>query len=93
MVSKSRKIPVHKPEGIRINLADEGDYFLVTVELPGIEEERIRIDLEKTVLIVSWSDSHSDRFREELVLPQKGMFMRKKFNNGILQIVLEKSDE
>jgi len=93
MVSKSRKIPVNEPGRIRINLADEGNYFLVTVELPGIEEEDIRIDLEKNVLVVSWSDHHSDYFREELVLPKKGRLMRKKFNNGNLQIVLEKSDD
>jgi HSP20 family molecular chaperone IbpA len=70
-------------------LCDEGKFIHLTLELPGIAEEKIRIDLEKTTITIVASDS-SRRYKKEIFLPDEVIFAKKRFSDGKLSLTLEK---
>lgn len=67
----------------------EGDRFSIVAELPEMAEEKIRIDLERTILVIS-AATPERRYRKEIPLPWRARFPRKKFHDGILELSLEK---
>jgi HSP20 family molecular chaperone IbpA len=72
-------------------LLDEGKFFRILTELPGIAEERIKIDLETspaTVIIVA-SDSVK-QYKKVIAIPCEVRFSRKRFSGGVLELILEK---
>jgi HSP20 family molecular chaperone IbpA len=72
-------------------LLDEGKFIRILTELPGIAEERIKIDLETspvTVIIVA-SDSVK-QYRKVISIPCEVRFSRKRFSGGVLELILEK---
>ncbi|MDD1695931.1 MAG: Hsp20/alpha crystallin family protein [Methanoregula sp.] len=68
---------------------DDGTCFHITVELPGVPEEKIRIDLEKSTVAIHASYD-SVMFRKMVRLPYDVRLSRKKFSNGTLELILEK---
>jgi HSP20 family molecular chaperone IbpA len=68
---------------------DEGKFIHLILELPGIAEEKIRIDLEKTTITIVASDS-SRRYKKEIFLPDEVIFAKKRFSDGKLSLTLEK---
>lgn len=71
-------------------MTDEGSSMCLRISLPGIAEEQIRIDLEKTTCTICVSDK--DRVvRNALRVPQGARLSRKKFSGGVLEIFLDKS--
>ena len=87
------------PEGPKVNeerepitdLFDEKDELMIIAEMPGIEENDIKIDLKEDILEVS-AVSTSRTYRKELLLPLKVLKsnLRHKFTNGILEIRIKK---
>lgn len=67
----------------------EGNRFSVIAELPDVAEEKIRIDLERNILVVFAATSRK-RYRKEIPLPWKARFPKKKFHDGILELSLER---
>jgi HSP20 family molecular chaperone IbpA len=70
-------------------LLDEGKFLHIIAKLPGITEEKIRIDLEKTtVTIAITGDGKADK--QVVHLPCEAGFSNKRFSDGVLDIILEK---
>ena len=73
-------------------LHDEGKYYRVIAEFPDISEEKIHIDLEKTLLAISAIQPESGKKYEKMIaLPHEVRLDKKKFQNGILDLTLEKN--
>lgn len=72
-------------------ILEEGKFLRILTELPDIEEEKIRIDLENhpTLITILASDT-TKKFTKEIALPYEIRFSKKRFSNGVLEIILEK---
>jgi len=70
---------------------DEGNYFRIIAELPGISEEKIRIGLEKDTLVISSSDRDRS-YIKRISIPFEARLGKKRFQKGILELTLEKTD-
>jgi len=78
----------------RLDLMVEDSGLLVLVDLPGVEEDHIEVHVHGDVLAVETRPGPSGRFYHEVLLP----FLvadeaRQKFNNGVLQIELDRLRE
>jgi HSP20 family molecular chaperone IbpA len=82
----TRHIKSIEPE---TTLLDEGKFLRILTKLPGIAEEKIRIDLEKTLVTISASDT-TKVFNKVIVLPCEATFCKKHFSDGELELILEK---
>jgi len=88
-----RKKLSKKSTGPAINLFDEGKYLRVVAELPGTVEERMSIDLEKKIVAISATDTRSGKkFKKFITLPFEVRLEKKKFQDGILDLILEKTN-
>ena len=68
-------------------------YVSIVTELPGAEEENIRLELEDDTLIVTWSDAVVHENKKEFRLPHGMQLYRKKFENGFLEIILAREPD
>jgi HSP20 family protein len=64
---------------------------VVIAEMPGIEENDLKIDLKEDILEIS-AVSKSRTYRKEILLPVKVLQsnLSHKFTNGILEIKIKK---
>jgi HSP20 family molecular chaperone IbpA len=73
-------------------LLDEGKYLRIITELPGIAEERIKIDLENSpaavIIVASDAEKH---YKKVIAIPCGVRFSRKRFSDGVLELTLEKT--
>src|SRR5262245_24742858 len=69
-----------------VDVFDEGTEIVVTAELPGAREDEITIEQRDAVLAISSQGER--RYAKEVLLPGAidGNSMKKKYNNGVLQI-------
>lgn len=67
----------------------EGERARVTVDLLGIGEEKVRIDLDES-LVISATEGRR-RFRTALELPWEARLGSKSFRKGILELVVERA--
>jgi HSP20 family molecular chaperone IbpA len=72
-----------------IRMTDDAGHIHISIGLPGVAEEQIRIDLEKTTFTVSVSGDEKT-FKKSIEVPLGARFFKKKFSDGILDIFLEK---
>jgi HSP20 family molecular chaperone IbpA len=70
-------------------LLDEGKFLRIITKMPGIAEEKIRIDLEKTLVTIRVSDT-TKAFKKVISIPCEARFSKKHFSDGVLELVLEK---
>ena len=87
------------PEGPKVNeerepitdIFDEKSEIMVIAEMPGVEQDDIKIDLKDDILEISASNKNRS-YRKELLLPSKmkKANLRHKFTNGILEIRIKK---
>ena len=70
---------------------DEETQVRVLVELPGVDETKIRIELENHTLVIIASDSVKI-YKKEIPLASKARICNKKFHNGVLELTLEKTN-
>ena len=68
---------------------DGGKKYHIVTEIPDVSEEKIRIDLEHNHLIIYASNSER-RYKKEIIISDQVRLGTKKFNDGILQITLDK---
>jgi len=78
------KTIISPPTGI----SQSGRSIYIISQLHGIPEENIRIDLEKKQLIISASKPDAMVMRK-ISVPEGSRISKKKFHNGILEIILE----
>ena len=72
---------------------DEGKFLRIVAELPGIAEEKIKIDLENhstsvTILAVNTVK----QFKRVITIPCEVRFYKKRFSDGVLELTLEKTN-
>lgn len=74
-----------------VDVFDEKDHVLIIVELPGIDEKSITIDLKKDMLFLEAGGSDR-KYSKEILLPVPIDFASKKMNfkNGILEVKFKK---
>ncbi|MCK9220335.1 MAG: Hsp20/alpha crystallin family protein [Bacteroidales bacterium] len=87
------------PEGPKVDeerepitdIFNEKDEIVIIAEMPGIDENDIKIDLKEDILEIS-AVSKSRTYRKELLLPVKVIKhnLSHKFTNGILEIRIKK---
>jgi HSP20 family molecular chaperone IbpA len=72
---------------------DEGKFLRILAELPGIAEEKIKIDLENhstSVTIVAVNTVK--QFKSVITIPCEVRFSKKRFSDGVLELTLEKTN-
>ncbi len=72
-----------------VRVTDTGRELHLSIGLPGITEEQIRLDLEKTSFTVSILD-HDKPTKKTIRVPKGARVYKKKFSDGVLEIFLEK---
>jgi HSP20 family molecular chaperone IbpA len=85
----SKKSRVIKSEEPATTFIDEGKFLRILAELPGIAEEKIKIDLEKTTITIVASDTVK-QYKKVIEIPCEVRFSKKRFSDGILELSLEK---
>ena len=72
-------------------LHDEGKFLRILTELPGIAEERIRVDLENssTQVTIVAADTVM-QYKKVITIPCDVKFSKKRFSEGVLELTLEK---
>ncbi|MGB9177482.1 MAG: Hsp20/alpha crystallin family protein [Methanoregula sp.] len=69
-------------------VSETGISFKIICQLPGISEDAIRIDLEGTHLTISVSNQNPTVV-QKVTVPEDSYLCKKKFRDGVLEIVLE----
>jgi HSP20 family molecular chaperone IbpA len=72
-----------------VRMTDDDRNVYISIGLPGVKEEQIRIDLEKTTLTLSISNGGKIS-RKIIHIPKGARFFQKKLSDGMLEIILEK---
>ena len=76
-----------------VDVFDESDHLLIIAEVPGIEQEDVRLELQDDILIFS-AEKGDSKYRKELLLPASFSSAQMSFTcrNGILEIRLSKEN-
>ena len=67
---------------------NEGDQLRVVIEMPGVTKEKIHITLKDRAVVISAKEGEK-RYKKEVSLPWKGSIAKERYQNGILELVLE----
>jgi HSP20 family molecular chaperone IbpA len=72
-------------------LRDEGKLIHIVTKLPGIAEEKIRIDIdvEKTTITIVAADT-SIMYKKVITRPGNVVFSNKRYSDGELHLIVEK---
>lgn len=73
-----------------VDLFDEGKTIRVIAEMPGIDEEKIALDLQGSTLVISALDKRRT-YQKEVLLPCEAKLEKQRFQNGVLELTLEKT--
>ncbi|MGB7787660.1 Hsp20/alpha crystallin family protein [Methanoregula sp.] len=82
---KNEKTVIIPPTGI----SENGRSICIISQLHGVPEEDIRIDLERTQLIIS-ALVRTEKVMRKITVPDGSQISKKKFRDGILEIILER---
>jgi len=69
----------------------EGDQLRVVIEMPGVTMGKIHIAVKSQSLEVS-AKENGKRYKKEIPLPWHGKLAKERYQNGILELVLEQND-
>ena len=74
-----------------VDIFDEEDHIVVIAELPGVSEDKIKIEAAGDILNVTASDTDR-KYAKEILLPGKvkPQSLKSTYQNGILEITVEK---
>lgn len=75
-----------------VDIFDEKDRILIVAEMPGVTEDKIKIEISGDILNLTASDAER-KYAREILLPGKVKpgSMKTAYKNGILEITLEKA--
>ncbi|MFP4185925.1 MAG: archaeal heat shock protein Hsp20 [Thermoplasmata archaeon] len=75
------------------DVQDTGDKVLVTVDIPGVQKEEIDLNVKEDILIVSVEGKR--RYKKRIELPSRvdSQTAEAIYNNGVLEVELEKITE
>lgn len=90
---KSENIQPAKTTEPETTLLDDGKFLRLLTELPGVVEEKIRIDLENQSTSVTIVASGTGiNYKKVITIPCEIRFSKKRFSDGVLELTLEKTD-
>jgi HSP20 family protein len=74
-----------------VDLFDEQDHVQIIIELPGVDEDDILIEVNGDIFILSITNSNRP-YTKEVILPRDtdASTMTKKYTNGLLEIMMSK---
>ena len=74
-----------------VDVFDEKGYIRLIAELPGVSEDKIKIEVTGDILNLTASDTDK-KYAKEILLPSKvnPQSLKTTYKNGILEITLEK---
>lgn len=71
------------------DIFDEEEAIKVYVEIPGVSEEDIKLDLKGDILDIS-GQGGTKKYHKEILLPSQAENITSSYKNGILEITLKK---
>ena len=75
-----------------VTIFDEGKFLRILTELPGVAEEKIKIDLENTSTSVTIvATDTAIQYKKVITIPCEVKFTKKRFSDGVLELILEKN--
>jgi HSP20 family molecular chaperone IbpA len=75
-----------------VTILDEGKILRILTELPGVAEEKIKIDLENTSTTVTIVASDTQvQYKKVITVPCEVRVIKKRFSDGVLELTLEKN--
>jgi HSP20 family molecular chaperone IbpA len=75
-----------------VTILDEGKFLRILTELPGVAEEKIKIDLENTSTSVTIVATDTViQYKKVITIPCEVKFTKKRFSDGVLELILEKN--
>ena len=88
---EGKLVEVHQIREPMVDVFDEPDHLLIIAEVPGIEQEDVRLELQDDILIFS-AEKGDSKYRKELLLPASFSSKQMGFTcrNGILETRLSK---
>ena len=74
-----------------VDLFDEEDKIIIIAEIPGVEKEKIKIEVKDDILELK-AESSDKEYHKEILLPSKVKkeSLRSTYKNGVLEITLSK---
>jgi HSP20 family molecular chaperone IbpA len=70
---------------------EDGKVLRILTELPGIAEEKIRIDLDSSSTLLTIVASDTERqYKKVINIPSEVKFNYKRFSDGVLELTLGK---
>jgi HSP20 family protein len=86
---KTGRATVHEVTEPPVDVFDEAEHVLVVVEMPGIGEEDVRVELNHDILTIS-AEKGAKKYRKEVLLPSsfEPAAMAHSCRNGVLEIKL-----
>jgi HSP20 family molecular chaperone IbpA len=72
-----------------VKILENGTSICVVCHLNNVPEENIRIDLDRTQLIVSAAHEHK-MVNQTITIPEGSRISSKKFHDGVLEVILER---
>lgn len=85
-----KETPPLTPQERPADVFDEKDHIKIIAEIPGVDEDYIKVDLYDDTLVIS-VDISDRKYHQELKLPcePKGI-LEKTYRNGILEVKIKK---
>ncbi|MDP3774722.1 MAG: archaeal heat shock protein Hsp20 [Gemmatimonadales bacterium] len=76
-----------------VDVFDEGGSMRVLAEMPGVEAEDVRVELNDDVLIIT-AEGKDRKYSKEILLPAKGRrdSVQTSYQNGILEVTAAKAE-
>ena len=73
-----------------VDLFDEDQEIVIVVELPGVSEEELQVEVQEDILSLETTGQH--KYAKEILLPQTvdSASLQRTFRNGILELRLKK---
>jgi HSP20 family molecular chaperone IbpA len=73
-------------------LIDDGKFLRILTQMPGISEEKIKIDLENHTTSVTIVASDTEfQYKKVITIPCEVRISKKRFSDGVLELTLEKN--
>ena len=89
--SETGRATVHEVTEPPVDIFEEPEHVLVVVEMPGIGEEDVRLELRDDILAIA-AERGSKKYRKEVLLPSSfdPAVMTHSCRNGVLEIKLSR---
>lgn len=81
---------VHEVSEPLVDVIEENDHVLVLVEMPGVADEDVQLDLNGDILLLH-AERGSKKYHKEILLPRvfADIAMERSCHNGILEVKLK----